>query len=147
MSPRITDDDFIEATHPMGFDPMRMFYDTAGSLKRALTSNEAHMVMTELYETKLGIYNHAAQDKARPLADVAKHPSEETDRDGVFEASLKSYAMLRIKDLFGLSYLDWISLPHNRLVTFRRVATELNEKHSKMVKEIDDGLENNAKKR
>lgn len=71
---------------------------------------EAETILTSIYETTTGIYNHLDVNY-NPLASVAVHPSERYLKSSGLYATVKRYTDRGIKDRFDLNIVEYLNLP------------------------------------
>ena len=92
--------------------------------------------MYDLYETEYNIFNHINGSNRRPLASVGYHDSESIDHRNLLSSAMRKYIDKNIKDLFMISFTDFIELPSEIINTMYEVAgTELVKK-SEMLDEM-----------
>lgn len=107
-----------------------------------LDAVDAKVVMREMYETRFGIHNHLNKFSKRPLASVAFHGAENTIKDSMLEETLKTYANRNIKDIFGLTVLEFLELPMDVVSLMLDIADQISAK-----KEGDiDGIQRDLNK-
>lgn len=74
-----------------------------------LSPIEAKIFMSDMYDIRYGIYNHV-QNK-HPLSTVLTHDSEDVINNSLTKAVIEKYRIYEIQDLYGLSLLEFLSLP------------------------------------
>lgn len=94
----------------------------------------------ELYETMYGLYDHT-KDQNRPMSTVAFHSGEDINKDSLLEQSMQVYVRKGIKDLFGISYLEFIGLPHDVVEMMVSMATDEMIEKNKTISRIEKELE------
>lgn len=100
---------------------------------------ELKMVLLELYETMYGVHDHM-RDTTRPLSTVGFHAAEEINKDSLLEQSMVNYIKKGIKELYGISYIEFLELPHDVVELMISVANvEMIEKN-KAVSDIEKEL-------
>lgn len=95
--------------------------------------------MSQAYDTDYGIFNHVAElaksDKDhpdrlsfRPLASVELHPVEDLskERNGRYVMA-KKFADMKMAEIFGLSFIDFLNLPVAQVEELFLVAQEYNQ--------------------
>lgn len=87
-----------------------------------LDSIETRIMLQEQYEQDFGIYNHDKQP--RPLSLVSMHPKENTVEAGSLFSLIRRYAMLNVKDTFGLSLTEWLNLPYDHADVVKHICSE-----------------------
>jgi hypothetical protein len=105
-----------------------------------LNAFDAKLVLSDLYETTYGIYDHINPSKGRPLASVALHESEDnTTTSNLYEA-IERYHQKGIKDLFGLSITEYLDLPTEICIKLMDIATRDANDKTKIAKQIEDTM-------
>ncbi len=64
-----------------------------------------------MYETVFGVFNHIKLGSTKPMASVALHEVEDTNSNDALRSTMLNYIRNDIKELFGLSFLEYINLP------------------------------------
>jgi len=99
------------------------------------------MVLYDLYETEFGICNHInGSTKSRPLASVALHPSENINDGGLLEEAVRTYTSRGIKDIYGLTLIDFLELPRDIIEMLVTIADEIQTKKSSIISNIEKEL-------
>ncbi len=99
--------------------------DILGLLKTLprMDQTDAGILLRDLYETRFGIFNHIGTSKKRPLASVALHDAEEINENSLLYEAMHSFAKREIKDIFNISFLDFISLPMDWCAMITEIAS------------------------
>lgn len=96
--------------------------------------------MYDLYETRYGIFDHRKSGKKRPWASVALHESEDICETSSLTEAIENYHGRGIKELFGLSVVEYLNLPSDVCLTLMIIANREAAKKSvlanKMVSEL-----------
>jgi hypothetical protein len=101
------------------------------------------IVLGDLYETELGIYNHFGPEaKKRPLASVAFHPIEDVHDGGSLQLAMRIYMDRNIREYFGLTFLEHISLPKDIYEMMNQIALENMKKRTAAMESIEKSMTN-----
>lgn len=101
-------------------------------LKRTNIVN-ARLVLTEYYQQKTKIYNYLNPSSINPLASVSFHDAEDNINDSMLEDAIKKYVKYDIYRIFGLSLIEYLSLPLEYTYLIRKVAsTNIGKKAAQM---------------
>jgi len=98
---------------------------------------DAKLVMTDLYETEFGIYNHLSSSNSRPLASVAMFDCEDINTDSLLEESIRTYVSKGIKDIYGLSLIEFLELPIDVIRMMFDIASDEQAKKNKTLSELE----------
>lgn len=101
-------------------------------------SVDAAIVLSEFYDMLYKIHNHA--DLSRPMSSVAHHDAEEVVKNSRLEQSIKAFAIRNIKDVFGLNYMEYISLPSYVCDILSEVALDALKRKAEMSDEVQKEL-------
>lgn len=110
-----------------------------------LDSIDATFLMSEIYETRYGIFNHIANSKTpgirkRPLASVAFHPSEDFTSGSMLEDSMRLYSEYPIYDLFKIDYPTFMKMPVDVAKSMIELAKERRNKEAKIAQAASSNL-------
>lgn len=107
-----------------------------------LSSVDAEMSLSAIFETKYGIFNHTNPDlrKARPLALVALHEAEDLTRSAQLYTQLENYIKLDIYKHTGLSMTEFFELPRDLVNHIYNVAAEKQAVESRVVDNLNQTL-------
>lgn len=122
-----------------------------------LSSVDSQIVLSDLYETKFNIFDHAAQSRlpstplgpdyrARPLSSVAFHPAEDINTGSLLEEMMRLYIMRSIHGLFGLNFLEFMSLPKDVIDLMLVVSDEEGVRKQTALNAIENELNGAGKK-
>mgnify|MGYP001626175339 CR=1 FL=1 len=103
-----------------------------------VTSVNKAIILSEWYETAVGLYNHFNNNNSRPIASVAMHPEEDTIRNSLLEFSIKKFAVSNIYQTFGLNYEEFIQLPSYVCKIMIETAFEELRKKSKVAQSVEE---------
>lgn len=81
-------------------------------------------MLSDLYEMRYGIFNHKGAGNSRPLSSVAFHPSENINTDSLLESAIRTYVKRGIKDLYGLTLVEYLELPMDLCEMLLKLADE-----------------------
>lgn len=99
----------------------------------ALSNVDLKIVLLDMYETHAGIYNQINNPYSTPLSSVGFHPSEDYNTGSLLEQSMSSYIRKGIKELFNISYIEYMELPHDVMELMHDVANkEISVKKSQI---------------
>lgn len=116
-----------------------MIYNAIMSLEEPLNSVDSKLVMGKLYDFNYGIHNHLASEKTRPLAAIGYNKAEDIGIDTGLEKSIDIFLSSKIKDLYGLTLSDFLSLPtHVSQILIDKAAKELKNKSLALEKIKED---------
>lgn len=101
------------------------------------------IVLGDLYETEIGIFNHFGQQaKTRPLASVAFQPIEDFNDGSGLQVAMRVYIDRGIREYFGLSFEEYIAVPRDIHEMMNQVAYEYIKKKSATMQDIEKDLKN-----
>ena len=103
--------------------------------------------MLEFYETFYQIHNHEVSDVNRPLSSVAFHRGEDTLEFSLLKTSMKRFVDSKIKDLFGLSYLELINHPTEIVELYYEVADDKIKRDQTLEASIKNQMKNAASRK
>jgi hypothetical protein len=92
------------------------------------------MVLRSVYEDTVSIYPHLSRAD-NPLALVTFFPAEDNSTNSLLEDSINSFPKTNIREAFGISYLEYISLP-------REICTMMLKSASAVLKDKNKQIEN-----
>lgn len=101
---------------------------------------EIKIIMGDLYETEYQIYDHLNTRKSRPLSSVAYHESEDINKGSLLKEAFSMYISRGIKDIYGLSILEFLELPKDIVELMFLVADEEPAKKAKAIAELEKEL-------
>lgn len=93
--------------------------------------------MSDLYETKYGVFNHVGMSSIRPLSTVAMHLPEDYLDGDIGEQYYRLYLDKRIKEHFGLTIDEYLDRPRHAIEMMNRVADEENKRHSSAASSVE----------
>ena len=122
-----------------------VFRNIINNIPKGLSYVDKQIVMSDLYDTYLGIFNHLDKTKSRPLASVEVHHNEDTSKNNYLEKSIRIYKE-KIRDVYNLSLLEYFSLPSSLIPLLVKISNEeLNKKGSEL-DDIQKRIEKEAKR-
>lgn len=93
-----------------------------------LTSDQAQVVRSMLYDVSFDIHDHYSPDSTNPLNTVAVHEREDyRELDGLYH-SVWRYDQQDIKGRFGLSVVEYLELPRDVIETLTSVGERANKR-------------------
>jgi hypothetical protein len=99
------------------------------------------IVLGDLYETEIGIFNHFGQQaKSKPLASVAFHPIEDINDGSGLQLAMRVYVDRGIREYFGLSFEEYLAVPRDIHEMMNQVALEYIKKKSAAMTNIENEL-------
>lgn len=101
--------------------------------------------MRDLYDTIYGIHNHNKQGQ-HPFATVMTHESEENTITSNLYASIDIFRERKIKETFGISYLEYLSLPTDMCLALLDGGMKAIQNESNTTNAVLKDLANAAKK-
>lgn len=87
-----------------------------------LNAFDANLLMYDMYETTYGIYNHKLPHSQRPWASIALHEGEDICETSSLNQTIEAYHGRGIIELFGLSLIEYLSLPSDMCITLMEIA-------------------------
>lgn len=126
--------DFGETVNPNGF------IDSALGYLPKLGSVDARQVLQDLYEVAYGICDHMRVSKKRPLAGVGYHESEDPSYGSGLEESMETYIKYDIKEIYNISYIEYMNLPVDITAVMRKVASKEGERRSKSLSSFTNSM-------
>ena len=110
--------------------------ETLKTLPR-LSSIDGRLVMQDLYEAKYGIYNHLDPNNTKLLSSVAMHACEDTTENSILEEIIRSYMVKNIKDLYGLSLIEFLDLPMDIIDLLFKIGNEDIARKDETLKQLE----------
>lgn len=98
---------------------------------------DAIQLLYNFYDTEYKIYNHAQDSNKRPLANIAFHACENINDDSLLESVMRMYVVKSIKDIFGLSLVEYLDLPIDIVEMLNGIADKENTKKANVVSNIE----------
>ena len=100
---------------------------------------DGRIILQDVYETHYGIYNHLQQSsQRRPLASVAMHTCEDVNTNSQLETVLRSYHTRGVKDLFGLSIIEFLELPMDVVDMLFTICSEIQASKSSTLNQVEE---------
>lgn len=96
------------------------------------------VVLSDIYESKYGIYNHIGASNRRPLSSVAFHSSENINNGSLLEARMRMYVHKKIRSIFGLSFDEFLDKPRDVMEMLLKIADEENSRMAHNNEEIEE---------
>ena len=98
---------------------------------------DAVQLIYNFYDTEYKIYNHAQVNNKRPLASIAFHECENVNDNSLLESVMRMYVVKSIKDIFGLSLVEYMDLPIDIVEMLNSIADKENNKKANVVNSIE----------
>ena len=122
-----------------------VFRTIINKIPKGLSYVDKQILLSDLYDTYLGIFNHLDKTKIKPLASVEVHRNEDISRNNYLEKSIRVYKE-KIRDVYNLSLLEYFSLPSSLIPLLVKISNEeLNKKGSEL-DDIQKRIEKEAKR-
>jgi hypothetical protein len=102
-----------------------------------LESSEVQLLLLDQYEQLYGLRDH--EREGHPFGPILFNDLEDVYTDGAVHERMQQYDKLGIKDIFGMSYSEFISHPTHRvmqMLEYARVAQ--GDKARKTQKTLED---------
>lgn len=103
------------------------------------SSSEAQVLLRLAYEIDYGIHDHTVD--LGPLASIKMHETERYYKHSSMYRSITKYRLLRIKDNFNLSILEYLALPRD----YQEMLEDITQEFAAYEKSIQDDVEDTAK--
>ena len=109
-----------------------------------LKSSDVQLLLNDQYEQLYGLRNHEAE--GHPFGPILMNEMEDVYTDGAVHERMKQYDKFGIKDIFGMSYNDFVAHPTFRVMQMLEYAQSAQtEKSRKTKKALDDlGIDNDS---
>jgi len=98
------------------------------------------MILSTLYETHTGIYNHLNPANKRPLANVAFFEAEDYNKNSQLEQAIATFAKRNIKEVFGINLLEYLNLPSDICAMLTQTAIKELENKNSTLSDIEKEL-------
>lgn len=79
----------------------------------ALVSSDAQLLLRDTYETLYGIYNHEADNPARPLAVMGMHAAEDAHTGSLLYERIEQFGEKEVFQFYGLNLVQFLDLPRD----------------------------------
>lgn len=99
--------------------------------KKRLSSVDAAIYMSEMYDIQFGIFDHVTLGGSRPMSADAMFPKETIGDHALMDKIVEHYMLLEINKTLGLNINEWLSYPG----FIRRSLTLTVERYHKVVQE------------
>lgn len=126
-------------------DPRKYLAEAAGSYDFTTSNVDTKIILMDNYESKFGIYQHQLAANRRPLSSVAFHAGEDMVSHSLLAESMRVYEKKKIREIFGLSYLEYMNLPVSVSALMRDVCDEVLVTKTKQADDADGMLRNAMK--
>lgn len=107
-----------------------------------MTAVDTQIALSDIYETKYGIYNHIGASIRRPLSSVAFHQCEDINTGSMLEHFHRLYIEKRIRENFGLTIDEYLDRPMDVIEVMNKVADEENNRHRASAENIEEQFKN-----
>lgn len=102
---------------------------------------DAREILNCFYEDTYGFYKHFIPDKSKPLSSVAMHRElEDINQYSLVEESMDTYVKHNINSIFGLDYVEYVSLPRDICQMLIEVSNKEATRKNAMVDSITKDL-------
>lgn len=101
-----------------------------------MDSDASQVLLGMAYDTTYDLHDHYSPSSVNPLDTVAMHPAEDYKHFSGLYRSLERYERYGIKDNFGLTLLDYLSLPRDVIDMLVDLTKEISDRR--------EAIENNA---
>lgn len=98
------------------------------------------IVLTAVYDNVFGVFNHAKLGKSKPMASVAMHEIEDVNNNDALRSAMLNYIRNDIKELFGLSFLEYINLPSFIMRELHDTAVIAKKEKAETINDITSSL-------
>ncbi len=92
-----------------------------------------------MYDYDFGLRSRAGE-VLQPLSTVKFKEQENSIKDSYLEYSMKNYARSGIKQIFGLTYLEYISMPVDYISSMMEISTEMLKTRNNALSDIESEL-------
>ncbi len=123
-------------------DPKADLLETLLASDKTYTVLEAMDLLYQAYETTYGIYDHRTSTKEDVLAPVAYRDAEDLETHSVIREYARRYRRRKVKDVFGLSWNEFMALPKSQAMMILEESS-LDAEESKQA--FDDFLKTQQK--
>lgn len=118
---------------------VRITESGATSGAKRLTGFEIQIILRELYEEAAGIAK--LDDKNRPLALVADHPTDGLRRLWPMHNRRREFALYEVYKYYGLSWIEFQSLPREEVTAILDELREAKARERRLRNSIQGDLE------
>lgn len=122
-----------------------VFKTIINKVPKGLSYVDKQILMSDLYDIYLGVFNHLDKTKKKPLASVEIHFNEDTSRNSYLERSIRVYKD-KIRDTYNLSLLEYLSLPSSLIPLLVKISNEEVTNKGNELDEIKRKIEKESKK-
>ena len=103
-----------------------------------LTSSDTQLLLLDQYEQLYGLRDHEAE--AHPFGPILMNEMEDVFTDGAMHERMRQYDKLGIKDIFGMSFTEFIEHPTYRVMQFLEYAQNVQTDKSRQTKKALENL-------
>ncbi len=103
---------------------------------------EKQIILTTMYETVFGVFNHVKLGHSKPMASVALHEAEDTNTLDALRSTMLNYVRNDIKELFGMSFLEYVALPSIIVSELNETSVIARKEKSELLSNAMSGLDN-----
>lgn len=101
-----------------------------------MNEDDAKLVLTDLYESHFGIYNHFAEDKSA-IASVLHHPGEEVWLNSGLRDLVEEFAVYNFGELFNISLNEFLAMPRPYVSMIRSIKDSVLKKRDAIVVAVE----------
>lgn len=107
-------------------DEEKLIYNLFENVPK-LCSTDATIMSTIHYDSYYGIYDHRRFEEARPMGLMALHPAEDAFYTHPLFDCARNFHRGRISELFNISLIEYLRLPHCYIEILTELANEMNQ--------------------
>lgn len=135
----------MDFSHPLfgtDVDLRNYLVDALNRFSFTNSNVDTKIILTDNYEDRFGIYPHLSGNKNRPMASVAFHSCEDMLTHSLLAESMRVYEKKKIKEIFGISYTEYMSLPTTVASLMRDICEEVISRKTTEANNADNLLKN-----
>ena len=116
-------------------DHYQLLLEHLSKIKSSIPSVDRQIYLRDMYDISYGIYNHIST--TRPLSSVAMFDHEDFVRHSHLSLTVKNYLYHDIKNIYGLTYHEWMELPMDIKSILMDEAKEVLENKRKELEQLE----------
>jgi hypothetical protein len=105
-----------------------------------LNSIDSKIMLCDLYEHQYGIYPHLNNGMKSPLSSVIMTEGEDYTTGSLMEEAIRTYVSRGIKDIYGLSIVEFLELPIDVIDVLVQIAGEDQSRKSDILNDIQKDM-------
>jgi hypothetical protein len=125
------------------FDARDFLVDSLNKLPKS-GSVDGRMMLQDLYETQIGIFNHLGQSRTRPFSSVAMLPGEDVNENSLLMASMRLFVEKNISAITGYNFTEFMDLPTDVIRMWIDVINESTMKKAQTLNDVTNDLQRAA---